>query len=73
MKGWDQQWKYQKGEEPPRGAERWKRGQGNGEVSSPHVTPHPCLSLSPSLRDGAHGHPVPHGQSLPSVHGLRHQ
>lgn len=80
VKGWCQQWKFQKGEEPHKragsglGGGGWKwRGQENGEVSSWRVPPHPCLSSYPSPRDSAHSHPLPHGQSLPRVHRLRHQ
>ena len=74
-KEWGQQWRYGKGEEPQRGWGWWEwRVRGNGKVSPPPESPlTPCLSLYPSLRDGAHSHPLPHGQSLPSVHGLRHQ
>lgn len=50
--------------------EAWPGEWGGVTPESPLT---PCLSLYPSFRDGAHGHPIPHGQSLPSVHGLRHQ
>lgn len=63
-----------KGRSHPREGMGGVESQGEWEgVVPPESLLTPCLSLYPSLRDGAHSHPLPHGQSLPSVHSLRHQ
>ena len=66
VRGWGQQWKFQKG--------AWGcRDEEDSEATPGESPPHLRLSSYPSPRDSAHSHPLPHGQPLPRVHRLRHQ